>query len=85
MFVKYFYKFVLNIISYFKRLNLEVIKSKWNEIPFTSKQLKKIPLQIISRSLIWLPEETYKLNCDKNMLLVEHGSFICNNFEIVSN
>ena len=40
-------------------------------------------MQLISRSLIWLPEETYKLNCDKNMLLVEHGSFICEKFEII--
>ena len=73
----------LNLISYFKRLNLELTKLEWDEITFTPKQFNKIPLQTVSRSLIWLPEETYKLNCDKNMLLVEHGSFICENFEII--
>ena len=36
-----------------------------------------------SSSLIWLPQETYTLNCDKSLLLVDHGSFISENFEIV--
>ena len=73
----------LNLISYFKRLNIEVQESEWGELIFNKKQFNKTPLQIISRALIWLPEETYKLNCDKNMLLAEHGSFICENFEII--
>jgi len=71
------------LISYYKRLNIEFKESEWDENIFNSSQFNKIPLQLISRSLIWLPEETYKLNCDKNMLLVEHGSFICENFEII--
>jgi hypothetical protein len=71
------------LISYFKRLNIEFKESEWGDIAFNSSQFNRLPLQIISRSLIWLPEETYKLNCDKNMLLVEHGSFICENFEII--
>jgi DNA-directed RNA polymerase subunit beta' len=71
------------LISYYKRLNTEFKESEWDDIIFNSTQLNKVPLQLISRSLIWLPEETYKLNCDKNMLLVEHGSFICEKFEII--
>ena len=71
------------LISYYKRSNIEFKESEWDENIFNSSQFSKIPLQLISRSLIWLPEETYKLNCDKNMLLVEHGSFICENFEII--
>ena len=70
-------------ISYYKRLNNEFQESEWDELIFNSSQLNKVPLQLITRSLIWLSEETYKLNCDKNMLLVEHGSFICDNFEII--
>jgi DNA-directed RNA polymerase subunit beta' len=70
----------LNLISYFKRLG-EL--SNEFESPFNLFQVKHVPLQIISGAVIWLPEETYKLNCDKNMLLVEHGSFICKNFEII--
>ena len=70
----------MNLISYFKRLGEF---SNEFESPFNLLQVKHVPLQIISGALIWLPEETYKLNCDKNMLLVEHGSFICKNFEII--
>ena len=71
------------LISYYKRSSIEFKESEWDENIFNSSQFNKVPLQLISRSLIWLPEETYKLNCDKNMLLVEHGSFICENFEII--
>ena len=41
--------------------------------------------KIIHNSLIWLYEETHKLNCDKNILLVENGNFIAKNFEIIPN
>ena len=41
--------------------------------------------KIYHRSLIWIPEETYQLNCDKSILLAEHGNFISKNFEIVPN
>ena len=49
---------------------------------FLKLKLKK---KIIHNSLIWLSEETYKLNCDKNILLVENGNFISKNFEIIPN
>jgi DNA-directed RNA polymerase subunit beta' len=39
--------------------------------------------RFLHRSLIWLPEETYKLNCDRNLVLVEHGNFISKNFELI--
>jgi hypothetical protein len=49
---------------------------------FLKLKLKK---KILHKSLIWLSEETYKLNCDKNILLVENGNFISKNFEIIPN
>ena len=49
---------------------------------FLKLRLKK---KIVHNSLIWLSEETYKLNCDKNILLVENGNFISKNFEIIPN
>jgi len=49
---------------------------------FLKLKLKK---KILHNSLIWLSEETYKLNCDKNILLVENGNFISKNFEIIPN
>ena len=39
----------------------------------------------ISNTLIWLNEETYKLDCSKNKLLVKNGDFIPSNFEIFPN
>ena len=37
------------------------------------------------RTLIWLPEETYTLNCSKNLLLFKPNSYVSENFEIISN
>jgi DNA-directed RNA polymerase subunit beta' len=49
---------------------------------FLKLKLKK---KLVHNSLIWLSEETYKLNCDRNILLVENGNFISKNFEIIPN
>ena len=57
--------------------------NKYREILFTNNHITPNSLNLISRSIIWLSEETYKLDCDTNLLLVEHGSFICENFEII--
>ena len=72
-----------NFISYFRRVNRDWHESQWGDISFLNSQIKRNSFNITLRSLIWLPEETYKLECDKNLLLVEHGSFICENFEII--
>jgi DNA-directed RNA polymerase subunit beta' len=72
-----------NILSYFRRLRIEYKALDLEKIMFLKDQVNKKPLQIISRSIIWLSEETYKLNCDKSILLVEHGTFICENFELI--
>ena len=65
------------LIFYQKFLNYQEM-----ETVFFKLKLKK---QIIHNSLIWLSEETYKLNCDKNILLVENGNFISKDFEIIPN
>ena len=66
-----------SLIRYFKRLcsDVEYEKSKLERPIFTKRNIFKIPLQFTLGSIIWLPEETYKLNCHKNLLFVEHGSF----------
>ena len=35
------------------------------------------------RTLIWLEEETYNLNCEPSILLVKNGDFIMDNYEII--
>ena len=37
------------------------------------------------RTLSWLGEEVHKVNCELTMLLVEHGDFISEGFELVPN
>ena len=62
-------------IFYQKFLNYQEMENV-----FLKLKLKK---KLVHNSLIWLCEETYKLNCDKNVLLVENGNFISKNFEII--
>ena len=35
------------------------------------------------RSIIWLKDEIHKVNCEPNVLLVEHGDFISKGFELI--
>jgi len=37
----------------------------------------------VYRTLIWLEEETYNLNCEPSILLVKNGDFIMDNYEII--
>jgi DNA-directed RNA polymerase subunit beta' len=38
---------------------------------------------IIYRTMVWLGEEVHKVNCEANILLVEHGDFISEGFELI--
>jgi DNA-directed RNA polymerase subunit beta' len=44
---------------------------------------KKINSFSSHRTIIWLGEEIHKVNCEQNILLVEHGDFISENFELI--
>jgi hypothetical protein len=35
------------------------------------------------RTIVWLGEETHRVNCEPNILLVEHGDFISEGFELI--
>ena len=63
-------------VSYF--LPIEPIKR--NQFLYTTLAQTK---RFVHRSIIWLPEETYKLDCENSILLVENGNFISENFEII--
>ena len=54
-------------ISYLNRLNLE---NKYKPI-------------VSFRTVIWLGEEIHHVNCEPNILLVEHGNFISEGFELI--
>lgn len=38
---------------------------------------------VASRTIIWLGEEIHQVNCEPNILLVEHGDFISEGFELI--
>ena len=38
---------------------------------------------ILYRTMVWLSEEIHKVNCEPNILLVDHGDFISERFELV--
>ena len=48
----------------------------------TVKKICSKPI-IKHRTLLWLNEEIHKVECDENMLLVEHGDFISKGFELI--
>ena len=73
--VYYDYRNLLNCkslyssISYLNRNNL-FIKNKWNSI-------------LCYRTMVWLSEEIHPVDCEPNILLVEHGDFISEKFELI--
>ena len=54
-------------------------------IPYCNKiHLKKKYKPVVShRTILWLGEEIHKVNCEQNILLVEHGDLISEGFEII--
>jgi hypothetical protein len=54
-----------------------------NKIPYYQKIFGIVErnVSLFYPTLIWMPEENYKVNCDQNILLVKQGDFIAENFE----
>jgi DNA-directed RNA polymerase beta'' subunit len=48
-----------------------------------SPSTKKYKSIVRQRTIIWLGEEIHKANCEQNILLVEHGDFISERFELI--
>lgn len=44
---------------------------------------KNYKLMVRHRTIIWLGEEFHQVNCEPNILLVEHGDFISKGFELI--
>ena len=61
----------------FNQINSNI--AYWNRL----HPLKKHKSNICPRTIIWLGEEIHKVNCEQNILLVEHGDFISEGFEII--
>ena len=90
---KTFIKKIIN--NHFAILATNKFRTNTGGVAYYNSQLKQkylstdtkisysIQKQISHQTLIWLSEETYKLDCDRSVLLVEHNNFISENFEIV--
>ena len=48
-----------------------------------SQLLNKYNPLLFYRTMIWLSEEIHQVNCEPNIVLVEHGDFISEKFELV--
>ena len=70
---------------YYDRRNLRRYNLLTNKIFYYSKQkqLEREKLNLCYKTLVWLGEETHKINCEQNILLVKHGDFISENFELI--
>jgi DNA-directed RNA polymerase beta' subunit len=84
----YDYKNILNFnernknIDFFSQSRQKIINL------FTGEQLifeepEENQTVISHRTIIWLVEEFHKVNCEQNMLLVEHGDLISEGFELI--
>jgi DNA-directed RNA polymerase subunit beta' len=54
-----------------------------NKIPYYLEYCKGKNINVFYNTLIWLNEETHKVNCDQNIVLVKQDDFLAKNFEII--
>nr|WPV76462.1 RNA polymerase beta'' subunit [Naviculales sp.] len=57
--------------------------SRNKNISYIIKCRNKYKSSISYRTIVWLGEEVYQVNCEPNILLVEHGDFISEGFELI--
>ena len=58
-------------------------KNKKNYYLNRTNLFTKYKSLVSHRTIIWLGEEIYKVNCESNILLVENGDFISKGFELI--
>jgi DNA-directed RNA polymerase subunit beta' len=70
---------------YYDRRNLSRSNSLNDKIFYYPKQKysQREKINLCHKTILWLGEETYKVNCEQNILLVKHGDFISESFELI--
>ena len=70
---------------YYDRQNLSRSTLLNHKIYYYPKQKysQQNRISLSHKTILWLGEETYKVNCEPTILLVKHGDFISKNFEIL--
>ena len=72
-------------ILYYDYKNIVKCHEKNKKIEYLNRAniLTKYKSLICHRTIIWIGEEIHKVNCESNILLVEHGDFISEGFELI--
>nr|YP_009029211.1 RNA polymerase b''-subunit [Didymosphenia geminata]AGH28742.1 RNA polymerase b''-subunit [Didymosphenia geminata] len=72
-------------ILYYDHRNLIKFNQKNKKISYSNRinSLAKYKTLVSHRTIIWLGEEVHRVNCESNVLLVEHWDFISKGFELV--
>jgi DNA-directed RNA polymerase subunit beta' len=70
---------------YYDYENLTKSKQHFSVIPYFNRNNVSTKYQslISHRTITWLGEEVHKVNCEPHILLVEHGDFISEGFELI--
>jgi hypothetical protein len=69
----------------FKQINIDILYCNLmlSEFDFDRTKEELNNLIVSYRTVTWLGEEIHKVNCEQNILLVEHGDLISEGFEII--
>jgi DNA-directed RNA polymerase subunit beta' len=72
-------------ILYYDYQNLLKYDYKNKPISYLNRHISELKYKSIAshRTIIWLGEESHKVNCEPNLLLVENGDFISEKFELI--
>ena len=69
--------------SFYDYLMTKFMATFANKIPYYLNCSFRKSTNVCYQTLIWLGEESHKINCEQNILLVKQGDFIAKNFEII--
>jgi DNA-directed RNA polymerase subunit beta' len=69
--------------GFYDYLNTNLSSNSENNISYYLNCSKEKNINVFHRTLIWVGEENYKLNCEQSILLVKQGDFIGKDFEII--
>ena len=79
------FKVMTGGVVYYNFKNLVHSNSKTTIVPYYNRSNRNKFYHSIIRhkTLVWLREEFHEVNCEPNILLVEHGDFISKGFELI--
>jgi DNA-directed RNA polymerase subunit beta' len=79
------FKVITGGVVYYNFKNLVHSNSKTTIVPYYNRSNRNKFYHSIIRhkTLVWLREEFHEVNCEPNILLVEHGDFISKGFELI--